>query len=748
VLNGGYSGADQAAIEDLQDSPVDFAAYWRIIRRRWKTALAIALIIFGLATARTLHQKKIYEAEAKLVVVTKSPSLDAAGGDSILGGLDALKQGRNVDTQVELINSPDLLERAFFRTLSAKYWTGGKPDFWTAQDVRAGFGNVLPTGASNSWTETIKSRPDTDVIMITAHAYTPKAAAHYANAIANEYEDEDLNRNRQATLSAAEWVQNQMRKVSGQLQEASAKLAAFQEKSHLISPSDQAANLISTSVDVQSQYESAKGDLSGAKSRLDLLKQRIPEAAAKIESETTISANPEFSQVQTQIVQLEGQITEQSHEFKPTAPEIQTLRAELKEEQDRLRSLSRTMLASSSSEANPVRLKLLGDLADAESNVIVAQDHATALKTQVDRLEGQLNSLPENERIFSRLDLQAELLKNTYSLLSERNATLSIQVQSTISNVIVAAFARPPATPSSPKVILNLAMAFVVAVVVSVFVVLLLDQTDQRIHQPDEAEALTGLTTLSYVPEATSPTGRLILGEAEPAHAFLESFRLLRNNLDFAMLDLPFRALAVTSASMSDGKSTTSMNIALAFAKDGKRVLVVDVDLRRPTVHKWVKSSNQIGFTSTVRGHTSLSEAVQDTEWENLWALTSGALPPDPTEFLNSTRSKQVIREAAEQFDVLILDAPPSTGLSDIQVISKLVDGVIVVAALDITDRPMLVTAIRVLRQVGAPLLGVVVNRMKRSHGGSYGNKVYYGYDNYEAEGNNKGRRKSPTGVG
>jgi succinoglycan biosynthesis transport protein ExoP len=739
--NGSYPGGDQAAIEDLRDGPVDFENYWRILRRRWRVAVAVALLIFGAVAAKTLRQRKIYEAETKLVVVTKSPALDA-GGDSILGGLDALKQGRNVDTQVELIDSPDLLGRAIGRKLSEKYWNGGHPDVWTDRDIRAGFGDVTPGEPLGSWTSSIKSRPDTDVIVITTHAYTPWAAAHYANAVANEYEDEDLARNRQATRTAAQWVQNQMKSVSGQLQAASAKLARFQERSHTFSPSDEASNLIATSVDIQSQCQTAKGELEAAKNRLDLLKRRIPEEAAKIDAETTVAANPEFAQVQTQIVQLEGQITEQSHEFKPISPEIQQLRGELREEQDRLRTLSRTMLASSATQPNPVRLKLEGDYVDAESNQIVAQDHADALKIELDRLQKSLQALPESQRTFSSLELQEELLKNTYSLLSERNATLAIQEQSTISNVIVASFARAPKGPSSPKVLLNLGVGLILAVIAGIALVLILDQTDKRLNQPDEFETLTGLPSLAFIPEATSPTGRLILDEAEPGHAFLESFRLLRNNIDFATLDREFRVLAVTSAAMSDGKSTTSMNLALAFAKDGKRVLVIDVDLRRPTIHKWVNSSNDTGFTSVSKGQSTLDRTVQSTEWENLWALTSGALPPDPTEFLNSEKSRQLVREAKQLYDLIILDAPPSSGLSDMQVIAKMTDGVVVVAALGITERPMLLTTIKTLRQTGAPLLGIVVNRMKRSHGGSYGNKGYYGYGNYEPDGEGKKGRK------
>jgi succinoglycan biosynthesis transport protein ExoP len=735
--NGANSGSYPNSSEELVDEPIDFGVYFRLIRRRWLTSLVVFLLVFGLATVKTLRQRKIFESQTKLVVVTKSPSIDTSS-DSILGSLDALKQGRNVDTQVELIDSPDLLGKAFRRKLSESYWTDGVRDGWDAEDILKGFGTVNPP----LWAADVKSKPDTDVILITTHAYTPFAAAHFANAIANEYEDEDLARNQKATRAAGSYVQKRLMEVGEKLSQSSASLANFQRASHLLSPTDQATTLVSNAADLQTQYAGANGDLIAAKNRLALLTKTISQVRPSIQASTTIAENPEFAQVQTQIVQLEGQITEQSHEFKPIAPEIKLLKNELKEEQDHLRRLSRTLVSSSSTEANPVRLKLLGDYADAESNVVVAKDHADALKGQVDKFETQLAAMPENERKFSRLDLQVELLKNTYSLLSERNATLGIQEQSTLSNVIVAAYGKEALKPSLPKVFLNLAVAFVASLLASVFVTLALDHFDKKLHRPEEAEELTGLTALTYVPEATSVTGRILLNEAEPAHAFLESYRLLRNNIEFATLDSGFKVLAVTSASMSDGKSTNSINLAIAFAKDRKRVLLVDLDLRRPTIHTLTRSSNAIGFTTAVRDQTSLSEAIQATEWEGLSTLTSGPLPPDPTEFLNSPKSRGVIKEAASQFDLVILDAPPCAGLSDVQVISKMCDGVVVVVSLDVTEKPMIQSAMRTLRQAKTPLLGLIVNRMKRSNGGSYGNKGYYGYDNYSQD--EKIREKRP----
>jgi capsular exopolysaccharide synthesis family protein len=258
------------------------------------------------------------------------------------------------------------------------------------------------------------------------------------------------------------------------------------------------------------------------------------------------------------------------------------------------------------------------------------------------------------------------------------------------------------------------------------------EKLDTKAHTPEDVEQAFGLTTLALIPEAkvldsSRPGERITMGNAKPGHAFSEGFRLLRNNIGFSSLDRPIRVIGVTSAMAGEGKSTISMNLAIAMAKDGKRVLLVDADLRRPTIHEWVRVENSVGLSSVVRGAVPLSEAIFETEY-GISCLLSGPLPPEPAEFLNSGRCYETIRQASEQFDVVILDAPPCIGLSDTQVISHLVDGVIIVAALEMAPKPLMVGSIRMLRQANANVLGLVINRVRAQNSTKYG---YLGLDSY-----------------
>jgi len=267
---------------------------------------------------------------------------------------------------------------------------------------------------------------------------------------------------------------------------------------------------------------------------------------------------------------------------------------------------------------------------------------------------------------------------------------------------------------------------------------------DTKVRDEASVANLTGSVALSAIPKVDVPANtRVLIGEVKHNSAFLEAFRILRNNISFSTVDRPLKLLAITSAGRSEGKSTTTVNLAVAMAMDGKRVLLVDADLRRPSLHRWMKVSRDIGLTSLVKGEVDIQHAVQTTDLENVSVLPSGPLPPNPTEFLNSQHCRSIFRELAELYDIVILDCPPCAGLSDMQVIATAVDGVLLVVSLNQTIRPNLYITVQTLRQMDAPLLGFVLNKLditKRGYGYYY---YYYYYYDYEEDDAGKGGRRS-----
>lgn len=231
--------------------------------------------------------------------------------------------------------------------------------------------------------------------------------------------------------------------------------------------------------------------------------------------------------------------------------------------------------------------------------------------------------------------------------------------------------------------------------------------------------------------QETQKNGVMLVTFAEPKHVVAEQFRTVRTNIEFAGAALDrCQVIMFTSSAMSEGKSTVSANVAVTWAQAGKKVLLIDADLRRPTVHATFRKLNLEGVTTVLTAKTGVDQVVEQTFVSNLSVMTSGPVPPNPSELLNSKRMAQLIDWARENFDIVVLDAPPVLAVSDVQVLVPKTDGVVVVANMGQTLKGDLKRTVEVLKLADAKILGSV-ERVKTSRGDrGYGYGYGYGYNN------------------
>jgi non-specific protein-tyrosine kinase len=213
-----------------------------------------------------------------------------------------------------------------------------------------------------------------------------------------------------------------------------------------------------------------------------------------------------------------------------------------------------------------------------------------------------------------------------------------------------------------------------------------------------------------------------------PTSSASEAYRSLRTAIGFIGLDKPLRVIQVTSPSAAEGKTTTIANLAVALANVGKKVVVVDCDLRRPRIHTFFGIPNEVGFTSVLLGEVPLANAAQAVGRRHLMLLASGQLPPNPSELLSSTRTAQVLATLQAEADVVLVDSPPVLPVTDSAVLSAHVDATLLVIRAGVTTRRQLTRAVEVLEQVAAPLVGTVLNGVTADEG--YGYTYNYGYYN------------------
>jgi capsular exopolysaccharide synthesis family protein len=294
--------------------------------------------------------------------------------------------------------------------------------------------------------------------------------------------------------------------------------------------------------------------------------------------------------------------------------------------------------------------------------------------------------------------------------------------------------ATTPTKPTSPRVLETVLLAAALGMILALGGTFLIELLDDTVKTADDLRYLAGLPvlgTIAQVPGKATEPGLIAI--EQPRSPITEAYRALRTNILLSSTDHPIRTLVVTSAGKYEGKSTTVSNLGVVVAQSGHQVLLVDTDLRRAVLHKYLQVPNENGMTSAlIQDESPLNGYLQDTEIENLRVLTSGPLPPDPSQILGSQRVSHFIEELREDIDLTIFDSPPVLPVTDAVVLAKQVDGVLLVAEAGRTRRPALQQTVESLRQVGANVVGIVLNRISTLPSEDYGN--YYAAESTDSQ--------------
>lgn len=337
----------------------------------------------------------------------------------------------------------------------------------------------------------------------------------------------------------------------------------------------------------------------------------------------------------------------------------------------------------------------------------------------------------------------ANALSDEFTQMVRELETPPTGVASPDARVIVEQRASVPTNPVTPNKRRNLLLGLVAGAMLGVGLAIVRDRLDNTVKDRDILEEITGVGMVGSIPLDKELHKKPAISFDGNSSAIAESFRKLRTNLQFLAVDNPPRVIVVTSASAGEGKSTTAVNVALALAEAEHNVVLVDGDMRRPSVDKYLEIVGAVGFSTVLSGAASLAEVLQKTAFPNLTALTSGATPPNPSELLGSQAAQNVLKELREKFDYVIVDSSPLLAVTDGAILAASSDGALVMVRYGETKREALTQAVGNLKDVGARVLGAAFTMTSTRRGTSYSyNYSYYGNDRLESD------AKSPAATG
>ena len=352
------------------------------------------------------------------------------------------------------------------------------------------------------------------------------------------------------------------------------------------------------------------------------------------------------------------------------------------------------------------------------------------LEAQIDPLDQQiqimnealaaLEDTPENQAEREHLTTVLSQYRQTYAFLVQSFEDIRVREAQATTEIVQIEQAVPPQDPARPRVLVNTLLAAVVGFILAIGTIFLIEALDDTIKSPEEINWLYGLPVLGFIKAHQTVDGGPVTLE-QPQSPVTESFRSLRTNIQYASVDNPIRTLLITSASSDVGKTTISTNLAIVMAQGDRQVVLVDSDLRCPKVHQILHLQNREGLSGLfVQKDIELDDALQQSQIPELHIMTSGGIPPNPSELLSSEKMSAILERAHDLADIVVIDSAPILSATDTSVMSRYADGVLIVIKPGVSKRSSVKHALEQLKHVDAKILGVVFNGFETSWSRSY----------------------------
>ncbi len=709
---------------------IDPQYYLRVVLQRKWLILLVFLTVTGASTLYTARQPKVYSAAITLIIDPKEPRfLDNQIQDVNNDVYASFWSNREyVETQFKIIGSravsQRVVEKLGLNADAAFLGLEKVPEPQRSEVMKRADAVALLQGKIR--VEPVK---ESRVSVIRIEDSDPNRAALLANEVAQAYIDESLGQRLKMTENASKWLDERRDSLSESARASELALYTFRKQQDMLSTSiDDRANMVSTRLQATSTaLTDVQLRIAGLKARVAAIRnvQAKQGAEDKLWAEALPAARESANLIEykKRVILLRNECSELQSRYLEGHPKLLECREKLAgAEREFERELSNLVIASEAE---------LREAQEKERNLSALFKEAKAEAFEVEKKKLELD----------RLKAESENTRRQYDSVFKRLKDIELSGLLRTSNVRVLDAARPNMGPIRPNVPQAVLIGVVAGLLLGLGLALVLEFLDSSVTSQQEIEDRLGLAFLGFVPTIPAQEMAGAVKELhmhrEPKSLIAECTRVIRTNLLFMSPDKPFKRMLITSSGPQEGKSTTVINLGIAMAQSGNKVLLIDTDMRRPRLHKAFGVPNDIGVSSLVVGEGTIESAVKSTEVPGLFLLSCGPIPPNPAELLHTKAFSELLEQLGTRFDRIVLDSPPVGAVSDAVVLATLVDGVVMVLKAGKTQSESARRTVRMLRDVKAPLFGAVLNDvdLERTKYGDY----YYGYAyRYYGYGDNK----------
>ncbi len=712
--------------------------YIKLIRTNLVPVVIITLVSLVVAMVYAINAKNIYKATTSLKVSMPQGNILEA---PLMPEFQDFGSDRFIANEIEILKSRNLRTRVAAGLIDSFRTSSSKDSFYLilSHDFNDGKGKLLSlnqiTGLLDGYV-TIEQKRGLDIIDISAESPSPYESALIANIYAKEYKNLNLEMNRNQLTMVKAFLDQQREEKQTELNAAEETLRNFQEKGGIIALDEQATSLINQLSDFEAQQNAKQIELAASDKVLSQYKKELanqnPRLADYLES---VSSETYIQTLQQQLARLQVNRDMASTSNDPKAntsrvikeydEKIDELKAKLN---DKMKVIKAGILASSPEEVKDLSQKIIEEEIKNQSLQITVSELGKIVKNY----EAKFNQLPKTSIELARLQRNREALEKLYTLVEEKYQEALINEQSQPGNVLIIDNARRPDSPAKPNRFLIVLIGLVLGVGMAFGYVFTKNYFDNTIKTPEDIQN-KNINVLAWIPQiegiGMNGTNEFeFIVAKKPDSIPSEAFRALRTRIQFSHPDKDsIKTILITSSAPQEGKTTVAINLGGSFAQSNRKTLVVDCDLRKPRIHTVFNSNRFPGLIDYLFDKVSLSEIIRETESPNLNYITSGTIPPNPAEMLESKAMKEFLKTIQDKYDVILLDSPPVIAVTDSEILASLVDASLLVVSAGTTESDLLEKSVELIKRDGSSFIGTVLNNFSYKSGyGSYYKYYYY----------------------